>query len=463
MEAAVPRLDFNTASNPADLKITDVRIADIAHAPMRCPIIKISTNQGIEGYGEVRDGANPLYALVLKKFLLGENPCNVDKLFKRIRQFGHHARQAGGACGIEVALMDLAGKAFGVPAYMLLGGKYRDKVRIYCDTDAGERDTDAGERDTGEAMGQALKGRLAQGYTFLKMDLGIGQIRDIPGTISAPLGYFEESQSINASLRKARADGDEQAERYWENRSYDIQNTPHPFTMVHITEKGFDALEDYVKTVRAAIGYEVPLAVDHFGHIGVEDCIKLAQRVAPYNLAWLEDMIPWQYTNQYVRLTQASTVPICTGEDIYRKEDFQKLIDAGAVSVIHPDLLTAGGMLETKRIGDYAAEKGVAVAMHMAESPVACLAAAHTCAALEHFVALEFHSNDVPWWQDMVNYAPGGRIIENGWLTVTDAPGLGIDSLNDEVLKEHLTKESPGLWMSTEQWDKWVSNDRLWS
>lgn len=424
---------------------------------MRCPIIKIYTNQGIEGYGEVRDGANPVYALMLKRLLLGENPCNVDKIFKRIKQFGYHARQGGGVCGIEVALMDLAGKAYGVPAYMLLGGKYRDKIRIYCDTDAGEK-------DTGEAMGQALLKRKAQGYTFLKMDLGIGQIRDIPGTLSAPLGYLEEQQQAWTNLRQAKASGDAEAERYWTNRSYDYQNIPHPHTMVHITEKGFNALEDYVKTVREAIGYEIPLAVDHFGHIGIEDCIKLAQRVVPYNLAWLEDMVPWQYTEQLVRLRNASSTPICTGEDIYLKEGFQKLIDAGAVSVIHPDLLTAGGMLETKRIGDYANDQGVAVAMHMAETPVACLAAAHTCAALEHFVALEFHSNDVPWWQDMVNYAPGGRIIENGWLTITDAPGLGITSLNDEVLREHLTEEANGeIWKSTEEWDSWITHDRLWS
>ena len=104
-------LNINTCSSPSQLKITDMRIADVVGAPMRCPIIKISTNQGIEGYGEVRDAADPVYALMLKRLLLGENPCNVDKLFRRMKQFGFHARQGGGVCGIEVALMDLAGKA----------------------------------------------------------------------------------------------------------------------------------------------------------------------------------------------------------------------------------------------------------------------------------------------------------------------------------------------------------------
>ncbi|MDR1600110.1 MAG: mandelate racemase/muconate lactonizing enzyme family protein [Oscillospiraceae bacterium] len=456
IDTASPVLDFNTASKPSALRITDLRVADIADAPMRCPIIKISTNQGIEGYGEVRDGAHPLYALMLKKHLLGENPCDVDRLFKRIRQFGAPARQAGGVCGIEVALMDLAGKAYGVPAYMLLGGKHRDRIRIYCDTDAGEK-------DTGEAMGKALKARMDQGYTFLKMDLGVNQLEGIDGAVSAPLGFIEEQRARRHAIREAAVKGDAQTLRYLRHRAYDYENIPHPQTMIRVTKKGFEALEAYVEQARGIIGYDVPLAVDHFGHICLEDCIQLARRVERFSLAWLEDMIPWQYTEQWVQLRRASTTPVATGEDIYLKEDFRKLIDAGAVSIIHPDLLSAGGMLETKRIGDMASEAGVGVAVHMAESPVGCMAAAHTCAAMEHVIALEFHSNDVQWWQDMVEYAPGGRIVDHGWITVTDAPGLGITKLNDEILAARMSKDSPGLWMSTEEWDDWTSHDRLWS
>ncbi|MGI6316385.1 MAG: mandelate racemase/muconate lactonizing enzyme family protein [Christensenellales bacterium] len=448
-------MNFNTCSSPSKLRITDMRIADIVGAPMRCPILRISTNQGIEGYGEVRDHADPMYALMLKRLLIGENPVNVDKLFRRIKQFGGHARQGGGVSGIEVALMDLAGKAYGVPCFMLLGGKFRDKIRMYCDTDVQGK-------DTGIAMGQALKKRAEQGYTFLKMDLGIGQIRHIPGALSAPLGFLDEPREIAEKIAEAKRVGDMEAVRFYTNRSYDYNNIPHPQTFIHITEIGFEALEQYVAEVRSVLGYEMPLAVDHFGHIGIEDCMKLVKRVEKYNLAWLEDLVPWQYTQQYVRLSNMSTTPICTGEDIYLKENFMPLIDAGGVSVIHPDLLTAGGMLESKKIGDYANEHGVAVAMHMAESPVACLAAAHTCASLENFIALEFHSNDIPWWNDMVKYKYG-RIVDNGWITVPNAPGLGIDGLNDEVLLEHLNPNAPGLWMDTEDWNNWYSHDRLWS
>ena len=126
--------NVNTNSRPSDLRITDLRVADIVGAPMHCTLVKIYTNQGIVGYGEVRDGADRKFILALKSRLIGENPCNIDKLFRRIKQFGGHARQGGGVCGVEIALWDLAGKAYGVPVYQMLGGKFRDKIRIYCDT-----------------------------------------------------------------------------------------------------------------------------------------------------------------------------------------------------------------------------------------------------------------------------------------------------------------------------------------
>ena len=109
-----------TNSNPSQLKITDIRFADLDGTPKHCPLIKIYTNQGIVGYGEVRDASSKTYAAMLKSRLVGENPCNVEKLIRRIRQFGHHSRQGGGVSGVEVALWDLAGKAYGVPVYNLL-------------------------------------------------------------------------------------------------------------------------------------------------------------------------------------------------------------------------------------------------------------------------------------------------------------------------------------------------------
>jgi gluconate/galactonate dehydratase len=447
-------LDYvSTFSRPSQLKITDMRFADITGAPMHCTLMKIYTNQGLVGYGEVRDAATKTFALTLKRLLLGENPCNVDKLFRRIKQFGGQSRQGGGVSGIEVALWDLAGKAFGVPVYQMLGGKFRDQVRIYCDTDV------SGKPD-GIKMGDALKARMELGFTFLKMDVGIGLIGDEPGALSYPLGLWEEMQRLGRFGWSWSAK-DEEA-RNLRNRSYDIFNVAHPFTGIHLTEKGIDLLEQYVCDVRSVIGYQVPLAADHFGHIALEDCIRLGKRLEKYNLAWVEDLLPWQYTDQYVRLSQAIDIPVCTGEDIYLKEGFQSLLAARAVSVIHPDVLTSGGILENKKIGDMAQEHGVAMAVHMAESPIGCLAAVHSVAATENFLALEYHSVDVPWWDDIAN-GTMKPLVKNGYIQVPDAPGLGIESLNDAVIQEHIHPNIPGLWEPTEQWNEDWSHDRLWS
>lgn len=443
----------NTYSNPSELRITDMRFTDIVGAPMHCSLMKIYTNQGLVGYGEVRDGASKTYALMLKSRLLGENPCNIDKLFRRIKQFGGHARQGGGVCAVEIALWDLAGKAYGVPIYQMLGGKFRDSIRIYCDTDV------VGKH-TGTDMGNALKLRMEKGFTFLKMDLGIGLLINEPGALSAPLGFLDEMRQV--SRQPQPAFGDDLERRIWRNRAYDVFNTAHPFTHIHVTEKGLDMLEQYVADVRSIIGYEVPLAIDHFGHIGVDDCIKLARRLEKFNLAWLEDMIPWQMTEQYVKLAHASTTPICTGEDIFLKENFRPLIESGGVSVIHPDLLTSGGILENKKIGDMAEEFGVSMAVHMAESPIACMAAVHSVAATNNFVALEYHSVDVPWWDDIVRGLPK-PIVNQGYIQVPDKPGLGIEGLNDDVLQAHVHPDMPGLWEPTDEWNDESAHDRLWS
>ena len=150
------------------------------------------------------------------------------------------------------------------------------------------------------------------------------------------------------------------------------------------------------------------------------------------------------------------------GEDIYLKEGFETLIKAGGVSVIHPDILTCGGALELKKIADIADENGVAVAVHMAESPVACLAAVHTAAAMHNVLALEYHSVDVPWWQDMVT-GIDKPFIRDGFIRVPEKPGLGFDDLNEELLKEHINPKIPGFFEPTDEWNTEFSNDRIWS
>lgn len=445
--------EFNPLSRPSDLRITDMRLVDIDGAPKHCTLLKLYTNQGLVGYGEIRDASSKTYALMLKSRLVGENPCNVEKLFRRIKQFGHHSRQGGGVSGVEVALWDLAGKAYGVPVYQLLGGKYRDAIRLYCDTDVEGR-------HGGTEMGAALKARMDAGFTFLKMDLGISLLADESGTLTAPLGFLDELKRNKSS---AIGDGrGSKTRRDAASKAYELATIAHPFSGIRITPKGFDMLEQYVEDVRSVIGWDVPLAIDHFGHVCVEDCIRFGRLMEPYSIAWMEDLIPWQYTEQYVRLSRSVAVPICTGEDIYLKEGFMPLLNAGGVSVIHPDVLTAGGIMETKRIAEAATDAGVAVALHMAESPIGFLAAVHTAATIPNLLALEFHSADVDWWEDLV-VSSCRPLIRNGYAPVPEAPGLGIESLNEELIAAHVHKDIPGIWEDTSAWDAEWSNDRLWS
>ena len=395
---------------------------------MTCPLIRIDTNhEGLYGLGEVRDGASKTYALMLKSRLLGENPLDVDRLFRKIKQFGHHARQGGGVCAVEMALWDIVGKYYKVPVYQLLGGKFRDKIRVYADTDL---DPDPA------VTAQRLKERMDQGFTFLKMDF-IRSNRE-KGTLETLYGSppLPPHQTLQ-----------------------DVMRTQHMFTGMEISDAGIAQCVEYMAEVRRLIGWEIPLAADHFGHVGVKSCIRLGRALEPFQLAWLEDLIPWQYTDLWKRITDAVTLPTCTGEDIYLKEGFIELCRRGAIDIIHPDLATSGGILETKKIGDAAQEFGVPMAMHFAGTPVSCMANVHCAAASENFLVLENHSVDIPWWNDLVEGIEK-PIVQDGFISVPNTPGLGI-TLKDDIVQQHLLDGR--YFEPTPEWDNEQSGDRLWS
>ncbi len=419
-------------SSPSDLEITDLRVTRV----LRTPIIRIYTNQDIVGHGDVRDIGDYRYALMLKSRILGENPCNVEKLFKIISQFGHHGRQGGGVSGVETALWDLAGKAYGVPVYQLLGGKYRDKVRIYCDTTMSQDPQEYARR---------MQERVDAGYTSLKMDIGINLIEDMEGAL------------VNAEFWKNQPGG----LSGWNRIPESYANTEHPFTRVQVTEKGIDKLMEYIDVMRSQIGYEIPMGTDHWGHFGVNEAIKLARAAEPYNLAYMEDLIPWTYTDQWQKITESTTTPTQTGEDIYMLDGgFKELIDKQAVNVIHPDPVGCGGLLETKKIGDYAQQHGIPMQLHHASSPVSFLGAVHAAAATENFLWLEHHFVDTPWYDDLVTGVEK-PIVQDGYVPVPEKPGIGVE-LNEEVVKEHMDPEI-GFFEPTPEWDESQSWDRLWS
>lgn len=449
-----------TGSSPSKLRITDMKICKVDLPPWGCHLLKLETNQGICGFGELRDGASPTYLKILKSRLVGENPCEVDRLFRKIKQFGGQSRQAGGVCAVELALWDLAGKAYGVPVYQLLGGRFRDKVRLYADTHI-EKGRATGVLMEPEEVGGILKGFMDQGYTVLKI-LSVELLMTREGNYCGPLDWLKEVREAEEKVWQV-AKGANMAEVSAANaKLYDFNRIPHPFTNMHVTEQGLDALEEYVGRIRGVIGYQVPLAIDHFGHFPLPDMIKIARRLERFNLAWLEDMLPWYLTDQYRELKQSTTASIATGEDMYLAETFEPLLAAGALDLVHPDLLTSGGILETKKLGDLAAKYGASMAVHMCESPVAGIAAAHMATATENFFALEHDAFDSSWWEDLI-IGPVKPLEENGFCRVTDAPGLGIEDLNEDVIREHGPVKDKNVWISTDEWNQETSLDRLWS
>jgi len=427
-------------SSPSDLKITDMRVCSV----LRTPIIRLYTNQGIMGHGDVRDIGDYRYALMLKSRLLGENPCNVDKLFRIIKQFGHHGRQGGGVSGVEMALWDLAGKAYGVPVYQLLGGKFRDKVRIYCDTTTSNNPDEFARR---------LKARVDAGYTALKMDAGIQLFSDTPDTVVNKEFWQNQPGGLSG----------------WNQIPGSYSNTMHPFTGVQVTDKGIERMMEYLQVMRETVGYEIPVGVDHLGHFGYKDAIKIARAAEKYSLAFLEDLIPWQFTNHWKRITESTTTPTQTGEDIYLLEDFKDLLDNEAIDMIHPDPVGAGGLLETKKIGDYAESKGISMMLHHASTPVSLMAIVHAAAATNNFLWLEHHFVDLDWYDDLVTGIEK-PIVQNGYINVPEKPGIGVE-LNEDVIRERMDRENTrqginhgtGFFEPTPEWDDIRSWDRLWS
>jgi len=382
---------------PSKLKITDLRTAVVA-SNFDYPLVRIDTNQGVYGLGEVRDAGHRESALMYKGLLLSQNPMNLDKLFRRMKPFAGHGREGGGISGIEMALWDITGKVYEVPVYQLLGGKYRDKIRLYGDTPRPEEPTPEGFADK-------VLDRKKIGLTFIKFDLGIGILRNrVPGALIGSL----------------------------------------------VTDKGIAYMASCVEAVREAVDWEIPLAIDHFGPLSAKDCIRLGRALEEFSLSWLEDMRPWFDVEGNRKITKAITTPTLTGEDIFGLPGFREIIDKRAVDIVHPDLATAGGIRETQRIADYAEERSyMPCALHFAGSPISFMANVHAAAAIHSFVALENHALDIPWWKDLVKGLPD-PLIEDGCVTVPEKPGLGID-LNPEVIKEHL--RYPGYFEPTPEWD----------
>ena len=398
---AKPSPPLNKSSAPSDLKITDMRVCTVA-ANYDYPIIRIDTNQGVYGYGEVFAAGIAGSALILKAHLLGKNPLDIHGILRGIRLSAGQGFWNTGYGAVDLALHDIAGKVYGVPVWRLLGEKLRDRALIYCDT--------TGHRDP-KVYARRVARRKEMGFKFFKMDLYTSLVRDRPGAV--------ESRGV-------------------------------------ATEKGLGYLCEILAAGRDAIGWETPLACDHFGPLNVNDAIRYARAFEPYHLAWAEDLIPepWLNWRGFKTISEATTTPVCTGEQAFGLEEgFRDLIDNYAVDLLHPDYVGSGGFREIKRIADYAAAHGIPTVIHQPGSPVGQVAMAHLAAVLTNFVAVEHHAADMPWWQDLVT-KPAKPILQDGYVKVPDEPGLGVE-LNEEVIKQHL--RSPGYFEPTPMYNDYIT------
>ena len=409
------------ASEPTKLRITDIRVATIRAQGLH-PIVRIDTNQDLYGLGEVRDGAHPDTALRLKPLIVGQNPCNVEYIFRRIKRYGGESREAGGVCAIEIALMDLVGKVYGVPCYQLLGGKFRDRIRVYGDTPTPDDPTPEGFADV-------VRSRRDIGLTFIKFDLSSHMFEGHPHALVGSDTKYEYPQ-------------------------YRQFHTPGRGAGARISERGLELVREVCRAVRAEVGPGVSLCTDHFGEgfVTADEAIRIGRAVEPFNLAWIEDVLPWTDIAGHRKVADALLTPVAAGEDLYLFEGFREAIETRAFDVIHPDMLSSGGMTETKKIADHAERYGIPTALHACCSPVAFMANVHLAASLASLMALENHALDIPWYTDLVTGMEPDYMSGDGYVVVPEAPGLGVE-LDEDAVRAHLV-EGTGYFDDTGEWDR---------
>lgn len=373
----------------------------------------------------------------LAPLLVGEDARDVDRLWSKLRWAASGAGSVAGIAynaisGLEAALLDLVGRHFGVPIYQLLGGRYRERVRVYADCHAGE---------ALEAMNSVL---VARRPSWAPADAPVAadapHQRPIHGRAYGDPNPddFLEPEAYAARARQVVADLGFTALKF----DLDI---PTPYTLDTpsgtLTRREVVFMTSLVRAVREAVGDDVDVAFDCHWRYNVSDAQRLAYELEPYGLMWLEDPVPPENADAMARVTRATRTPIATGENLYLRQGFRPLLEAGGVDIVTPDLQKAGGLLEARRIADLADAHSTAFAPHCIASPLGTMASAHVAAAVPNFLVLEWHGMSVPFWDELVLGADG-PLIRDGFITVPDAPGLGVE-LDEAVARRYAKPGEP--------------------
>ena len=372
------------------MKITE--ISSVLLQPISWVIVKVKTDEGITGIGEAYHGAGVHQIVVderITRTLVGKDPLNVDRCFRDMMRGQSASGYYQGAVmsaisGIEMALWDIKGQAFGAPIWHMLGGKFRDRVRVY-------NDCHAGDDETPEAYARKAVEVEARGFDAIKFD-----IDPLPS----------QRDEYNRGIRN-------------DHIQYYV---------------------DVVTAMREALKPDTDLAIDAHWAYTVVDILKVAQAFEDLNLLWLEDPIPAENIEAMQRVKNSTRTPICTGENFYTRHGFRELIHSQAADIVSPDIAKAGGLLESKRIAEMADMYYMPLAPHNICGPIGTYAMMHVCAAVPNFLALEFHHLDNQFWSDLIVEGP---MIVDGHIEVPEKPGLGV-RLNEDVVKQGM-RESLGF------------------
>ena len=384
-----------------DVEITDITTC-VIQGNFEWNIVRVHTDAGVSGIGESYRGGKVTDIMeYMKRFLIGENPLDVERLFRRmVQETSGHGGTTGkvvtAASGIEIALWDVAGKILDLPVYQLLGGKYRDKVRIYADCHAGDALVvddgyhEQGDKETYSPQAYAAEARRVKdlGFTALKFDLDID--------------------------------------------SYD--NTPDPYNG-RISNAAVEHKRSVVDAVRDAVGNEIDLAFDIHWDYSLDSAKRVARALEPYNLMWLEDVVPPENIAAQREVARSTSTPLAAGENRFRVHEFKDLLYDFAVDVITPDPTTCGGLAESRAIANRAEENYIVFSPHNVCGPIGTMACVHLGASIPNFGVLEYHALDVDWWDDLVIRSE--PLIRDGYIEVPESPGIGVE-LNEDVAREHL-------------------------
>jgi len=391
------------------MKITDLKCAIIGDNP----VVRVVTDEGISGYGEIESYKPYLKPAVLtyKDYILGEDPTDVERVMLKIRHRGAFKPWGSAVSAIEMACWDIAGKAAGVPVYKLLGGKVRDRVRVY---NGAVRFPMTGYNPGDYAENMKQMKAANEGFSIIKQGIGFHSPmhREIPG--------FSYGDTRGAS-HGAR------------NRGL-------------LTERGLKHTIACVEAMKEVLGDEIGLALDCGPGWMVPDAIRLAKALEPLNVMWLEDLItgdyvPYVSADVYRDVTRSTSTPIHTGEQIYLRQNFKELIEEHAVSIIGPDPCDIGGIAELKWVAEYADLHGILIAPHGTGDGLLGLAAlVQVCATLpDNYIAFEYPTGKPDWWYDIVEGLPN-PIVTDSFIDVWDRPGMGVE-FNIEAAQAHLSEE----------------------